>query len=235
MAPLAVLVEKEWYMFTRYAVYFTPKDDLAAWGAAWLGWDVALNVPVPHPQVTDLDVAAMTKVPRKYGFHGTIKPPFHLAEGTDVGKLSQSLARLCGGLAPVVFDGLKLSRLGPFLAFTPVGDQTPLADLAGEVVMRLDEYRAPPSADELARRRKSKLNPEQERNLRDWGYPYVLDQFKFHLTLTGPLKDPQAVMPHVAAHFEPVLPRPFVIDSLTLVGQRKDGMFQELHRYTLTG
>lgn len=222
-------------MFERYAIYFTPQGDLARYGAAWLGWDVATGEPVAHPLVGDLDLADLTQTPRKYGFHGTIKPPFHLATGTDLAGLSKALAHLTGRFARVEMAGLQVSRLGRFLALTPVGDADALARLAGEAVMRLDPFRAPPTTAELARRRASPLSPAQDRNLRDWGYPHVLDTFRFHMTLTGRLKTPDAILPLVAAHFAPCLPTPFVIDSLTLVGQRTDGMFEEIQRYTLAG
>jgi len=39
----------------------------------------------------------------------------------------------------------------------------------------------------LARRRQAPLTPEQDRLLLAWGYPWVLDHFQFHLSLTGPL------------------------------------------------
>ena len=39
----------------------------------------------------------------------------------------------------------------------------------------------------MAKRRKSGLTARQDGYLRRWGYPYVLDEFRFHLTLTGAL------------------------------------------------
>jgi hypothetical protein len=222
-------------MFERYAIYVTPVNDLARRGAAWLGWDVALGASVPHPKIAGLDVAALTKTPRKYGFHGTIKPPFFLDEGVDCAGLSQALMQFCTGRAPVVLEGLQVSRLGRFLALTPRGPQLALAELAGAAVMQLDHFRAPPSEQELARRRARPLTPAQDKNLRDWGYPHVLDEFQFHMTLTGRLDAPDDLMPAVAMHFAPCLQQTFVVDSLTLVGQREDGMFQEIQRCTLTG
>ncbi|QFT58834.1 hypothetical protein FIU94_08355 [Sulfitobacter sp. THAF37] len=222
-------------MFKRYAVYFTPQGALADRGAAWLGWDIASGQPVAHPEVPGLDLADLTETPRKYGFHATIKPPFALAAGTDVAGLSQALARFSGQVAPVVLDGLQVSALGRFLALTPLGDQEALNDMAGEAVMQLDGFRAPAGAEELARRRARPLTPEQDRNLRDWGYPHVLDLFRFHMTLTGRLDQPDALRPRVAAHFADSLPRPFVLDGLSLVGERRDGMFETLQHYALTG
>ncbi|APE44514.1 phosphonate metabolism protein [Sulfitobacter alexandrii] len=222
-------------MFKRYAVYYTPRGALADRGAAWLGWDIASGRSVDQPDLPGEDLATLTATPRKYGFHATIKPPFTLAAGTDVADLSQAVARFCAQFAPVTLDGLQVSTLGRFLALTPTGDQQALNDLASEAVMQLDGYRAPATAEELARRRASPLSPEQERNLRDWGYPHVLDLFRFHMTLTGRVARPDTVRPVATAHFEDCLPAPFVLDGLTLVGERHDGMFETLQDYALTG
>ena len=49
-------------------------------------------------------------------------------------------------------------------------------------------FARPPGAAELERRRKAGLSAAQEKMLLRWGYPYVLDEFRFHLTLTGRLQ-----------------------------------------------
>lgn len=218
--------------FTRYGVYFTPRPGgFADAGAAWLGWDVARGSAVGTPD------DAVTARPRKYGFHGTIKPPFRLAEGTDPTALHAALDEVAGRRAPVALEGLTLSRIGAFVALTPVGDVRDLAALAATVVQDLDRFRAPPPPEELARRRQSNLTPLQEENLRIWGYPYVLAAFKFHMTLTGPLPRDRIgkALADANTHFGDLPPRPFVIDSLTLVGERDGETFHEIHRYTLTG
>jgi hypothetical protein len=51
-------------------------------------------------------------------------------------------------------------------------------------VMAFDDFRAPATEAELARRNQAKLTPRQRELLSAWGYPYVLDEFGFHLTLT---------------------------------------------------
>lgn len=224
-------------MYDRYAIYFTPQGDLAALGAAWLGWDVAQGRAVTHPDVGGLDVAAITQTPRKYGLHGTIKPPFVLTEGMTADALMAQTDALCRTLAPVTLDGLELAALGRFLALVPVGDQSALAALAGEVVQQLDGFRAMPSEAELARRRQANLTPAQDAHLVRWGYPYVLDQFRFHITLSSKLPKAQVaqVRQAITPLFAPHLGVPFEIGSLTLAGQRADGMFEEIHRYALTG
>ncbi len=223
-------------MFQRYAVYYTPEGALAECGAAWLGWDLARGVCVDHPDIPGLDAAKLTDTPRRYGLHGTIKPPFFLAPGTTLKMLGDALEALCTDLAPLRMDRFDVTTLGGFVALTPEGDVKPLSTLAARVVTDLDPFRAPPSQDELARRRARSLSPSQERNLERWGYPYVMEDFRFHITLTGRIKQaPEPVAQALQDHFGPHLPRPFPIDSLTLTGQDEDGMFHEIHRFSLTG
>jgi hypothetical protein len=181
-------------------------------------------------------VAEMTETPRKYGFHGTIKPPFALAPGRTLAELEHAAGALCARLAPVEIPRLAVRRLGGFVAVVPADPSPALAHLAAEVVKRLDIFRAPASEAELARRRKSGLSAAQEANLRAWGYPYVLEEFRFHMTLTGRLgRDAEPVAERLQAAFAPVLPAPFTLGSLCLMGEDVAGMFHVLHRYPLSG
>jgi putative phosphonate metabolism protein len=222
--------------FTRYALYYAPPEGpFARFGATWLGWDVAAGAPVPHPAIAGVDVARVTETPRKYGFHATLKPPMRLAVGCEPDSLAQAAANLCARLAPVRLEGLALSRIGRFLALTPVGDARALNALAARLVADLDSFRAPPDAGELARRRAGGLSATQEAHLARWGYPYVMDEFHFHMTLSGPLADPAPVEAALAPLLAGLPLAPFVIDAVALVGERPDGMFEVVHRYALTG
>ena len=69
-----------------------------------------------------------------------------------------------------------------------------------------DRCRAPLSDADLARRRRSPLTPEQDARLLAWGYPYVFEDFRFHMTLTGSVREPdtaarlmEALHPYFAA------------------------------------
>lgn len=223
--------------YQRYAVYFTPTGALAEAGAAWLGWDITTGTAVPRPDLPGLDLARITERPRKYGFHGTIKPPFVLADGTDVAGLDAALAAVCEEIAPVEPNRLELVNLGPFLALKPVGDQTALAELAAQVVMKLDPFGAPPDEAELSRRRQSHLTPKQEQNLQTWGYPHVMDQFRFHMTLTGRVSraEEPAIRAALNSHFAQQLIDPVAVNTLTLAGQASDGMFRQIKRFELLG
>ncbi|KIC20265.1 DUF1045 domain-containing protein [Leisingera sp. ANG-Vp] len=225
--------------FTRYAIYYAPPAN-AEWsrfGASWLGWDMETGTELPHPEIAGLDIAAITEVPRKYGLHATMKPPMRLAEGQTQAALETACAALAAAQKPVTLDSLHLARLGRFLALRPTGDQAALNTLASACVTELDPYRSPAPAAELERRRAAGLTPEQDSNLTRWGYPYVLDQFRFHITLTGKLPKPElpAVEAALTEHLIPLLPAPFAITDLALMGEAADGRFHLIHRYALSG
>ncbi|KAJ55675.1 phosphonate metabolism protein [Actibacterium mucosum KCTC 23349] len=226
--------------YRRYAIYYAPEPGpLATFGAEWLGWDAVAGVETAQLQPAGLPAPAeeITATPRKYGFHGTIKPPFFLAEGKTIDGLHTEMQNLARALAPVTLDGLVLSRLGHFLALTPKGSVTELALLASHIVRELDEFRSPPSPDEVARRRPASLSDTQRALLARWGYPYVMEEFRFHLTLSGRLEadDVEPVEAALRPVVEPILPEPFVVRDLCLFGEADDGRFHQLHRYVLSG
>lgn len=226
--------------FSRYALYFTPPPGpLAALGAAWLGWDPVAGRAVAHPAMPGVPapIAEITREPRRYGLHATMKPPFRLAEGQTANALEAAFARFCAHGAPVVLDGLTVAPLGRFLALVPEGDTSALDALAAATVRTFDPFRAPPTAAELARRRTAGLSPAEEALLVQWGYPYVMEAFRFHITLTGrmPRADIPGLRDMLAEHLRPHLARPFRVDALSLAGEDEKGRFHVIHRHPLAG
>lgn len=221
--------------YRRYALYYTPPPgDFSDFGAAWLGWDPATGQEVAQPGLPGLDLAALTEAPRRYGFHATLKAPFRLAPGQDEAALRRALAALAADLDPVTLDGLALTPIGGFLALTPEGDQAALNTLAAQVVAGLDPFRAPLSDAERARRNPDRLSTRQQGLLDRWGYPYVMDEFRFHMTLCGDLDGATqaALVRHLAPRLT-VLPRPFTLDAISLMGEGSDGRFRLIERHAL--
>lgn len=226
--------------FRRYAVYYVPRrGEMAEATAAWLGWDLALGRAVTQPRLEGLPMplATLTEAPRKYGFHGTIKAPFRLADGINARHLATACAALAETLPAVTMRGLGLSALGGFVALTPDGDDAALLRLGAEVVSKLDGLRAPLTAEEIARRRPERLTPRQRDLLGLWGYPHVMEEFRFHLTLTDDLPPDtrEPVLRVLQNWLVPILPQPFVIEDLCLVGEDGAGRFHLLSRHALTG
>jgi len=226
--------------YKRYAIYWAPEaGPLARFAASWLGWDPETGAEVPHPEVPGLPapVDALTATPRKYGFHGTLKAPFRLVEGATGAGLHAALAAFAARTAPVSLAGLHLARLGRFLALVPEGAAAPLARLAAAIVEEFEPFRAPLSPEDMLRRHADALPPRQRDLLGRYGYPYVMEEFRFHLTLTGPLEPQEAEAARAALEpvIAPLLPRPFPVRSICLFGEAGDGRFHALHRYALTG
>jgi putative phosphonate metabolism protein len=207
----------------RYAIYWAPLRDsvLARLGASWLGRDSEGHVVARRPPVagfTDGSLDTLTAEPRRYALHATLKPPFALPENTDPAMLRQALAGFAATQPRVILPALRLTRLERFIALTLSAPCPALDDLAADCVTAFDRFRAPPSPAELARRRAAILSPAGEAHLARWGYPYVLDRFRFHVTLTGPLEPAEAerLMAPLAALFQPATDAPVALDDLAL-------------------
>jgi putative phosphonate metabolism protein len=179
-------------MSARYAIYFAPAKHSAWWtfGAHWLGRDEHDNTALPQPELAGIgpeDLQAITAEPRRYGFHATLKPPFHLSAGHNEADLVARLERLAQTLTPVTLGPLQLATLGNFVALVPEAAPAGLQSLAATCVTGLDDLRAPLSELDLARRRSANLDTRETELLALYGYPHVLERFRFHMTLTGPV------------------------------------------------
>lgn len=180
-------------MSTRYAVYFAP-EKLSAWwlfGAHWLGRDECEDVALVQPQLEGIDsqeLALMTSQPRRYGFHATLKAPFRLADGYSESMLLSRLHGLARKLPPVQIGPMRVTTLSDFVALVPHGPVAGLQELAAACVQDLDDLRAPLSSADLLKRKAHKLDLREAELLALYGYPHVMERFRLHLTLTGPLK-----------------------------------------------
>ncbi|MBI5784495.1 MAG: DUF1045 domain-containing protein [Rhodocyclales bacterium] len=179
----------------RYAVYFAPHEDspLARAGSLWLGRDAVSGESLRQPDCPGLApgrLAGLTAAARRYGFHGTLKPPFRLRAGRTPAELGEAVAALAARQRRFTF-ALRLATLAGFFAWLPATADDEIAAVAAACVTELDDFRQPPDEAELARRRRG-LTPNQEAMLQRWGYPYVLDEFRFHLTLSDPVAGAEA-------------------------------------------
>ncbi len=226
----------------RYAIYYAPPagSPLARLGAAWLGRDCdsdARQIPPILAGLTREAQEAVTESPRRYGFHATLKPPFRLAPGASLHDLRQSLHALATRASKVTLPRLEVRLLGHFLALVPSRPSAELESLAADCVRDLDRLRAQPEPDELERRRRAGLSEAQETLLRRWGYPYVMEAFRFHMTLTGPLDSAMAerLTPALADYFAGELAKEQRIDALSLFEEAAPGApFRRVDRIPLS-
>lgn len=198
----------------RYAVYWSPHPDtrLAAFGRAWLGRDAetgAATAPLAGGDLVEQSWRAAIADAALYGFHATLKPPFRLAEGHDAEALDAAVHALAASSCRPFELQLRLADLDGFLALVPDGNHAEASELAARCVAVLDVFRAPADAAELARRRAAGLTRREEELLQRWGYPYVMDAFRFHMTLT------RRLAPEARALFRNVL-EPLVAEVCAL-------------------
>lgn len=225
--------------YSRYAVYYAPPETsyLARFGANWLGWDAATGKPEAHP-VCPVDVATITATPRKYGFHGTLTSPLRLSDGSSPESFSDAIVELAKTVAPLQTAPLLLKQIGPFLALVPSEKSEALSALHARCVQGLIAFRAPPTDAELTKRRANGLTPRQDALLLKWGYPFVLEEFRFHLTLSGRLDaaTAEATYDVLSDLTAPFCEDPFEVSDVALFGEREeDGQFEIIRRYPLTG
>lgn len=222
----------------RYAIYYSPTGPLAAFGASWLGWDLAKGRRTRSPHRFRNRIDAMTQGPRRYGFHATLKPPFRLAPDSDPDALLDDLRAIAADQSPVTLrGGLRLAALDGFPALIPVAPCQPLQDLAARLVRDLDHHRAALTQQDRARRKPERLTPPQRELLERWGYPWVMGQFRFHMTLGGRLPEAEvaALIAALSPHLTPLLPDPHPIESVVLAGEDAMGRFHQIKRLPLTG
>ena len=222
-------------MSVRFALYYLPAagSPLARFAAAWLG-------PRAPGRLAGIDAAwqrRLTAAPALYGLHATLKPPFRLAPGRNRAGLERALRTLAAGLAAFPAPPLRLASLGGFLALVLQRPSPAMARLAAACVASLDGFRAPPLPEEVARRSVG-LDARQEALLARWGYPYVMDAFRFHITLTCRLGEAEraAARAALAPHVAPLCGRPWAMTEIALMRQATPGTpFQGIGRYRLAG
>ena len=222
-------------MTARFAIYAAPGTGsadatsvlLREKAEQWLGRSVSGGTVTPGiPAGWSREaVDAITVDARRYGFHATLKPPFRLAEDRTPEELDAAVARFAAGAAGSMIPRLTLARLGGFFALVPGADTPGLYALADEVVRGFDDFRAPPTDAEVARRKPDSLTSRQRELLKAWGYPYVLDEFRCHLTLTDRIPEGQRAQVErvLSDWFAALLGAAVPVDALALFIEAEPG------------
>src|SRR5438876_4746095 len=178
--------------FPRYAIYYVaaPGTDIDRFGAQLLGYDAYTGENVPFPdgimQIAP-DWRDLTKEPRKYGFHATLKAPLSLAPGKTEPQLLAACEAFAGKPRPIPVITPVVGSISGFVAVVPAALSPELERLAADCTREFDSFRAQLTPKDRARRNPSDLTPRQREYLDRWGYPYVMEEFRFHMTLTGRL------------------------------------------------
>jgi len=224
----------DWNAEARFAVYYAPSRESAWWqaGSAWLARDAESGERCEAPQPSELKrpLVELTEAPRRYGWHGTLVAPFRLADGVTQAHVLQTTREWAQTQSAFALP-VEAATLGDFVALTPADPEgeSNISHVAASALQTLDALRARQSAAELARRLAAPLSERQRALLMEWDYPYVFDEFRFHMTLSSSLADAQEraalvawwqartpalgplLVDHAALFVEPAPGEPFVL------------------------
>lgn len=211
--------------FARYAIYFTPQPGtaLAAFGRSWFGRanDGITLQAFSDAGLSGTSFAKIAAAPGRYtGLHALFRAPFALREGMGSEALKSRLITFAARRKPVETGPLTLSRAGRFLVLRPVEATPALEWLAAQCVGAFEDFAAPPSDTEREEHASPHLSDYQRLLLESFGDPFVLSEYRFAITLTGPLD--AAHLERVAQALWPVLEEicasGVTVDGLSLFG-----------------
>jgi len=210
----------------RYAIYHVPPAEAALYrfGAALLAYDAFTASDIDHPREAIHafpDWHDLTADPRKYGFHATLKAPFLLKDGESEAGLCRAFDGFVAAPREIPVIAPVVRAIGSFIAVVPDVPATPLAKLADDAVRAFETFRAPLTEHDRQRRLKSSLTARQIEHLESWGYPYVFEEFRFHMTLTGslPVEKRDRVLPFLQSEFAKLGLASHAIDHVALLRQ----------------
>jgi uncharacterized protein DUF1045 len=114
-----------------------------------------------------------------------------------------------------------VGSIGGFIAVIPAEPSAELIRLAADCLSEFDPFRAPLTSEDRARRSPSELTPGQREHLDLWGYPYVMEDFRFHMTLTGrlPAERREPILQMLRNSFSAIDPKTLAIDGLAVFRQ----------------
>jgi ribose 1,5-bisphosphokinase len=217
----------------RFALYFAPQPSskLSQLGDAWIGRLAELPEFRYTLEKLGLDVDRLHRItqhPRRYGFHATLKAPFHLAKGHTPDMLLKSVEDFARTESSFALSSLSVSKLDDFLALVTHEHSGHLNAFASRCVTTFDTFRREITAQEIARRRQKTLSPQEDAMMLRWGYPYVLDCYRFHLTLTDSLSETDAafcqqILTAAVQVFNAELLRGVCVDAITVFEEPHTG------------
>jgi putative phosphonate metabolism protein len=220
------LYSAEMASFPRYAIYYVsaPGTDLDRFGAQLLAYDAFSGEDLPFPDgIMKMapDWRDLTREPRKYGFHATLKAPLSLARDKTEAGLVAACEAFAATPRPIPVIKPVVGSISGFIAVVPAEPSAELERLAADCTIAFDSFRAPLTAEDRARRNPSALTPRQCKHLDRWGYPYVMEDFRFHMTLTGRLgaERREPVLAMLRSRFSKIGLKTLAVDRIALCRQ----------------
>ena len=210
----------------RYAIYYASARDSALdrFGAQLLGYDAFNGEDLPFPDGMEQAVPDWREIsgdPRKYGFHATLKAPIVLADGRTEAELLAACVSLAQSPRAIPVIKPVVNAIGDFIAVVPSQRSAELEQLAADAVTAFDGFRAQLTSADRARRNPERLTQRQREYLDRWGYPYVMEEFRFHMTLTGRLPDDrrEVVLAELRRRFAALQLAELAIDAVAVFRQ----------------
>jgi putative phosphonate metabolism protein len=176
--------------YPRYAIYFVPPADsmLYRFGAGLLGYDALSGATLPFSDGIEAQIDGWKEItvdPRKYGFHATLKAPMSLVDGRNEAELMATVKKFARAHRAIPTITPVVRAIGSFIAIVPEAPSPALQTLVDDCVTAFDSFRAPLTMEDRRRRNVLALTERQIAYLDRWGYPYVFEEYRFHMTLTG--------------------------------------------------
>lgn len=227
----------------RYAVYYAPDPAEPLWSRASgiIGYDAYTGRAgdlLPPDGWTAAAWHEATREPRRYGFHATLKAPFRLLPGATEAGLLDAAATFSQVHRAIEVGPVCVAGVSSFVAIVPANQTADLMSFAGATVEAFEPFRAPLSEADYARRRPDRLDGVERAYLDRYGYPYVFDRFRFHMTLSGQL-DPatrEATRLSLETLLHDALPVSMTIDRIAVFRQpTPDSSFSVVATFPLSG
>lgn len=211
-------------MSKRYAVYFAPKENsqLSEFGESIL----ARSANAPRKSDASSSFAdqrrwkALTNKPAHYGFHATLKAPFELRDDLTSDQLLLAVETFANTQEALPLETLAPRYLSHFMALTLSEQQKELQEFAFSCVKEFEIFRKPLSEADIKRRQLRSLTPRQDALLHTYGYPYIDDEFRFHMTLSDAMESSdQDYQEWVQGQYERCVTKTPVLDQLAIYVQ----------------
>ena len=233
--------------YKRVAIYFLPKKNssLENFGKNLLGRDINKKKKISLTRrqkyfinrgFTYFDeLKDYCEQPAKYGFHATLKAPFRLKRNVKTKNFYDVISHIAAQHSRFKIKGLKIVYSKKFTFITSRKPNKLLINLESDLVKHLDTFRAELNKTEIKKRIPDSLTFKQNKYLKEWGYPFVLDQFKFHMTLmnqnNNKLSNKQKL--ELEKLIYKISNNLLEFNEISLLGENKNGYFEEIKRFKL--
>jgi len=234
--------------YSRYAIYYAPpkESSLEEFGRYWFGWDPINAKSINNKQrinylngfgIKNLkNIDKNVLIARKYGFHGTLIPPFKLNKNYSTNTLFKKTEEIAKKLKKFKFYKFKLKKINNFYAFVQNKKNNNINKLSNRLVRELFKFRSPLTKKEIDRRNPSKLSKLQLNILYKWGYPYLMSEFNFHMTLASEVTGNKLYLElkKIERNKEIILNEINNFDKIYIFGENQKGMFENLENFSLS-